>query len=310
MRYNAGMISFLNGPGLSPAALSLAAAANDEDWLARELAPWLAAGVARQMIRRPAGDSPLHIAARLGFEGCARMLLSICAPDEVDSEGRVALSIAIRAGHWDTARALIPLSDLNATDLYGACPLTYAARAGAVDLCKELVEAGANVQDTSSAGYTALRAAIEKGHFPVCELLVGLGVDPRARLDDYKNDSLLLSAVYGHTSLVAYFMTLCDPMVLTKEGANAFLVSCGRGNWESARLLARAGSPSVSQRISGSLSRYHGLDGVGLAQALHGERGREQALLALAEGLALGEANELGAQLSVRASPAKPPARL
>jgi ankyrin repeat protein len=70
-------------------------------------------------------------------------------------------------------------------DHYGSSqggPLYYAAWAGATDIVQLLIDAGADVNDSSAeSAYTALHAAVRNGHLDVVEILLAHGANVNAR---------------------------------------------------------------------------------------------------------------------------------
>ena len=81
--------------------------------------------------------------------------------DQVDYQGRTALSWAAELGDTDTIqRLLVKGADPNIADARGATPLMYCACASDTRCLIQLLEAGANVDDIDHEGYTKLRRVI------------------------------------------------------------------------------------------------------------------------------------------------------
>ncbi len=157
--------------------------------------------------RDPAGDTPLHVAARQGEVVIAATLLDGGAdPELLDRQGRPPLFVALRGGKTEVAQLLTRhgakgdpqtllfalvrdgLSDrdslahlqrlganLNAQDEAGTRPLHLAAAQGNLLLCKRLIALGAEVSLPDAQGKTALQIATEGGQTYIQELLLRYG---------------------------------------------------------------------------------------------------------------------------------------
>jgi len=77
-------------------------------------------------------------------------------------------------------------------------PLHKAALKGNVDAARNLLEQGANVDETNSDGITPLRLAAEKGHAEVAQLLLEHGANVDRALPEYKSTPLHKAAFNGH----------------------------------------------------------------------------------------------------------------
>ena len=97
------------------------------------------------------GETALHIAARFGHDGCARVLLKGTAEQKAD------LELAEKSFAWT--------------------PLHIAAVDGHLSITQLLVDAGVNVDKLDSSGWTAKEHAALRGHLPIARLLAAHSMD-------------------------------------------------------------------------------------------------------------------------------------
>ena len=151
-----------------------------------------------------AGETPLMVAARAGAPDVVDLLLTHGA--EVDAHGargQTALMWAVAQHHpavvdvllahgadirarsdvWSQMMAVPPHGqpEYNRRTPHGGnTALMFAARVGDVASARQLVEAGANVDDTDARGVSATALAAHAGFGDLVELLLENGADPNA----------------------------------------------------------------------------------------------------------------------------------
>ena len=151
-----------------------------------------------------AGETPLMVAARAGAPDVVDLLLTHGA--EVDAHGargQTALMWAVAQHHpavvdvllahgadirarsdvWSQMMAVPPHGqpEYNRQTPHGGnTALMFAARVGDVASARQLVEAGANVDDTDARGVSATALAAHAGFGDLVELLLENGADPNA----------------------------------------------------------------------------------------------------------------------------------
>ncbi|KAI1431977.1 Glycerophosphoryl diester phosphodiesterase family-domain-containing protein [Xylaria sp. CBS 124048] len=130
--------------------------------------------------RKPVSQSSavLAMATRSNFVGIVRMLVEAGVDiNWQDATGETALHIAARFGHTECARVLIEGSEEQKADLklveksFSWNPLHIAAVDGHLPVAQLLIDAGINVSEPDSSGWTAKEHASLRGHMNVAELL-------------------------------------------------------------------------------------------------------------------------------------------
>jgi ankyrin repeat protein len=170
----------------------------------------------------------------------------------------------------------------------GSTPLLLAARQGDVDTARVLVDAGADVNDTSAAGTNALVVAAHSGHGPLGIYLLEHGADPNADGAGYtalhaavlRSQVHLASALLDHGADVNAVLQHGTPgrrfsadYSLRHQwiGANVFWLAAKYGELEILRLLAERGADSLSTPDSGMSSLQAAM---GITQSTEDRRNR------------------------------------
>ena len=150
------------------------------------------------------GETPLMVGSRSGYPDVAEALLAKGAnPDAHGSRGQTALMWAIAQKHPDVVKVLLAhhanlnlksdvWSEVMAVPPHGYLPynkaiphggetaLMFAARAGDLESAKELVAAGANVNDADAWGVSAVTLSEHSGFTDLTLFLLDKGADPNA----------------------------------------------------------------------------------------------------------------------------------
>ncbi len=96
--------------------------------------------------------------------------------------GNTALLFAAREGELESAKLLVAAgANVNDAAPYGVTATILAAHSGNADLVKFLLDKDANA-NADGPGYTALHAAILRGHEDVSRVLLAYGANPNAQL--------------------------------------------------------------------------------------------------------------------------------
>jgi ankyrin repeat protein len=151
-----------------------------------------------------AGETPVMVAARTGNSKVVEQLLAKGAnPNAHGSRGQTALMWAVSQKHPDVVEALLArgadiharsevwsqvmavpphgLPEYNRAIPHGGdTALMFAARVGDLDSAKQLVAAGADVNDADAWGVSATVLAAHSGYGELVEFLLEKGADPNA----------------------------------------------------------------------------------------------------------------------------------
>jgi len=81
----------------------------------------------------------------------------------------------------------------------------FAAQEGFLEVVRILIENGADVNDSTGIGETALMFAVEKGHNDIASLLIENGADINAQ-DIYQRTALMRASASGNVAMVSYLI--------------------------------------------------------------------------------------------------------
>ena len=161
--------------------------------------------------------TPLGHAARLGRRNIVNFLLARGAPVDGIADENTPLGSAAVEGHLDVCRDLIEAgADLNAT--YGplsTSPVGFAAKFGYEDIAELLLSRGARVDINDSEGHPPIYVAVVTEHVRVCQLLLAFGADARFKTEDTLRTLLAITTIDGNLPMVnlllEYHADLDDP---------------------------------------------------------------------------------------------------
>ena len=250
---------------------------------ARLAARLLAAG-ADPNVSLKMGETPLMSAARSGDAATVELLLGAGADvDAAERErGQTALMWAAAQSHADVVRVLVSAgADLHARSRVwrqlentagntnpignfrmahgGSTALLFAARNGDVATARVLLDAGADVDDTTAAGTSALVVAAHSGHGELAAFLLERGADPNTAEAGYtalhaavlRSEGALVRALLAHGADPNAPVVRGTPgrrfsadysIRHQAVGANAFWLAAKYGELESIRALADHGA--------------------------------------------------------------------
>ncbi len=115
------------------------------------------------------------------------------------------LNIAVKNGDTKSVKQLINAgANVNETSTkYDKTPLMMAARDGSTEIVQLLIQAGADVnKQTSELGSTALLYAAEKNNTAIAKLLINAGADTNAAMKIYGITPLIFAADNGNIEIV------------------------------------------------------------------------------------------------------------
>lgn len=197
------------------------------------------------------GQTALMWAAAMGHAKAVRALLDGGADVHARStSGTVALILAARIGDIPTIQALVKAgARVDDPTPNGTTALTMAIDSNHEDAALALLEAGADAGETS-AGYTPLHTAVQRGYARLVKALFDRGADPNARLtrtpplvfgtgggggraDLTGATPFLIAARALNLTMMRTLLTAgADPALTTHDGTTALMVAAGLGQLE------------------------------------------------------------------------------
>ncbi|NGP54014.1 ankyrin repeat domain-containing protein [Thioalkalivibrio sp. XN8] len=176
-----------------------------------------------------------------GWDGRLETMHDYAAPA---SEGKTGLMHAAGDGDLALARQLLAagagVDDRNAN---GGTALMYAVSAGDVAMARLLLEAGADPNARARIGWTPLLVGAAKGRADAIKLLLDAGADA-ADADAYGWTPLMRAVSAGHVAAVDALLGSERANLEAREesGATALHIAAGRGYTEIVRRLLDAGA--------------------------------------------------------------------
>ncbi|MFO1472819.1 MAG: ankyrin repeat domain-containing protein [Turneriella sp.] len=130
---------------------------------------------------------------------------------------------------------------------YGGHYLGIAATRGSLKAVRALVESGADVNRSTSGGWTAVMAAADNGHLEVLKYLASQKADLKARTR--MGRSVLMRAAYhGQTAVVQYLITKgADVKEADSSGVTALMLAAQQGYDKTVKALLDAGADKKAQ---------------------------------------------------------------
>ena len=177
-------------------------------------------------------------------DGIFQTLRSSSADDAPSGDTAIDLVDASMRGIGEVAKELLEKgADPNIKTKYGESPFIETAFWG--DDCETLrlfLDAGAEINQTSSTGWTALMATAYRNHYKTFELLLERGADINMRSQDGRT-ALILAVRQRHTSIVERLLSLgADPNVIDGYGQTPLGLAKEANNADLVRLLEQAGA--------------------------------------------------------------------
>ena len=155
-------------------------------------------------------QSLLHIAQRGDIRAARRYLDRGGNANEANQNGVTAVFVAAENGHADFIRFLAANgANVNKKAFQNQAPLTpliAAAQKGHSAAILALLDAGADIEATSSHGLTALHAAAYYGHMASVRALVARGANRNALFRETLTPAALAQS-QGHTEVLNFLQT-------------------------------------------------------------------------------------------------------
>eukprot|EP00698_Gefionella_okellyi_P000936 TRINITY_DN10814_c0_g1_i2.p1 TRINITY_DN10814_c0_g1~~TRINITY_DN10814_c0_g1_i2.p1 ORF type:complete len:375 (+),score=43.01 TRINITY_DN10814_c0_g1_i2:292-1416(+) len=160
--------------------------------------------------RSPAGETALHVAARLGRDQCGSVLVAAGADANVltpTPAGQSPLHLGAFAGHTNMCRVLLDAAaDINATTPDQHTALHGALVRGRTETCRLLIERGCDVSTANRDGRTPLHTAAER-NATVLQSLLERGASVHAVDAVHKRTPLHCAARQGQLASVQALLT-------------------------------------------------------------------------------------------------------
>jgi len=203
--------------------------------------------------RYDSGETPMHIAARLG--DCVIMAAALRRgagrPDVQSSDGTTPLHVAARerhAGCVDLLCAAARRDAVNTIDKSRLTPLHCAVNSSALDVVRTLLRHGANPNVVDRDGLAPLHYAAAATHPPVfshsavIDLLITHGADVSIR-DNQCRTPLHLAAAVGNAALVRLLLSTGADVNAVERilGETAVNIAAAYGRYEAILELCDAG---------------------------------------------------------------------
>jgi ankyrin repeat protein len=183
--------------------------------------------------------APLIVAATSGRHAILRLLLDGGARvDARDKEGNTGLLLAAGNGQIEAVRLLLSRNaGVNEKNAKGITPLTVAARNGHTGVVKLLVAKGADCQAADEEGNTALILAAQKGRADAVRVLLSYKADINSK-NSQGSTSLIAAAKNGHQDVVNILLAAgADPLIRDWEGKTALTLASEKHRTEVVKLL-------------------------------------------------------------------------
>ncbi len=208
------------------------------------------------------------------------------APREPDGGALTALVYAARTGSIDAARVLLEAgADVNQTTRYGWSPLLAATQNQNYQMARFLIEHGANVNLANKGGWTPLYLAtdnrnIEGGDYPT----------RTADMDSLEFITYLLdhgADVNARITESTETRTVFTNQWLNEEGATAFLRAAQSGDLQLLKLLvARGADPKINTKLG--VTPLAAAAGIGWVESVTSEHSPAETVEAVKYLLSLG----------------------
>ncbi|KAH9963432.1 hypothetical protein BGW80DRAFT_850444 [Lactifluus volemus] len=171
------------------------------------------------------GQTPLHVASRMGYLDVVRALLDRGADvNAQENNKQTPLHLASREGHFKVACVLLEYdADPNSLDASDLSPLHCASQAGHLEVSQVLLEEMADPNSPDEKNQTPLHLASQSGRLEVARVLLENLADVNAK--DVNQQTPLHLVLQGHQMIpfhgLSQYQHLEVAQLLLKSGADA-----------------------------------------------------------------------------------------
>jgi len=193
----------------------------------------------------PNGNSPLHIASKLGAKIIVTHLVEV---EKVDVNlknklGQPPLILAAQAGHEDVVRELLRLgAEPQVKDIHGKTPMHYAAHKGNQQVIELLAEAGGPLELKDEQGRTPLYTAAYHGIYEICLVLLRRNPTLVNVSEMHGWTPLHAAADQGHLAICELFVNDHNAKidVLSHQGTTPLYHAAAKGKRKVVEFLVKA----------------------------------------------------------------------
>ena len=207
------------------------------------------------------GDTPFHLACRVGHVDIVRYLVSElgCSVACQNKNGDTLLHEACRAGHLHIAETLLTGQNCSvactSNNKYGKTVVHYSCHHGWLDVTRKLVEQyHCDLESRDKASDTPLHEACREGHVDVVRYLVSEWECSTACQNKDGDTPLHVTCGRGHVDSVMYLVNEqgCSTACQNKVGNTPLHVACREGHVDIVRyLVSEQGCSAMCQNKDG-----------------------------------------------------------
>lgn len=233
-----------------------------------ELVKFLISKKADVLLRDRDDVTVLSEAVISGHTEIVKYLLTLSGREDLISiaaaSGATPLWFAAAEGHIDMVKVLLEAgSDPNHRRADDITPIIASAAGGYQEVTLALIDARANVNyRTIPEGLTALLAGCENGSLPIVDALLQAGADPNT-LSEAGFSPLIIASSHGRLDIVRRLIESgADPDMPHPENVSALMYACSIGDESIVEYLLSLGKDRVN------VNRAHSLGGTAIMEAV------------------------------------------
>lgn len=189
-------------------------------------------------------QTPLHVAARRGYQVCIKILVHAGARvDKRDSAGNTPLMYAVKEGHVSAIKALLREgARTDSRNFMNESALHFAAGSGHQQAAIELLQRGVNPNCRDTRGLSPLFVACRNNHVKLVESLLDFNCD--VNIQDAQSGRTLLHWAIQHGNLKLVLTLLeasADPNIRDKNWQTPFMLALSVGRRDILEVLLQFG---------------------------------------------------------------------